>query len=512
MANKFTRRRLLTTLGAGAISVALANTLGCKVLERTPKVTPLPEDASSASAKGVWAFRSRPELGPPFVEVTTLAQQETAPGYIFVASKKGGSGPGGSMILDDRGEVVWFRPTQQANLSSMDFKVQHYKGEPVLTWWEGLYGSPDLSEYGILDSSYREIARLRAGNGYRGDHHEFLITPQDTALITIYNPVPWDLSRLGGSKDSIVYEGVVQELDIESGEVLFEWHSLEHVGLEESYVTPSEDGRPGLDYFHINSIDVDHDDNLLISARSTSAVYKIERNSGEIMWRLGGKRSDFQMGEGASFSYQHDARRQPDGTITIFDNGDTTFDEGGVPKAVEESRGIVLELDEQKMSASLVREYTHPEKQFAHAAGNMQVLPNENVFIGWGRALVFSEFSEDGELLFNASFPSSFSAQDGSYRAFRYEWSGHPEEKPAAVAERTSEEELKLYASWNGATEVSSWEVVAGPGPDQLKPVGSVGRQGFETAMLVQSGEPYVGVRARGRSGEVLGSSEAIEL
>jgi hypothetical protein len=248
MANKFTRRRLLTALGAGAISVALANTLGCKVLERTPKVTPLPEDASSASAKGVWAFRSRPELGPPFVEVTTLAQQETAPGYIFVASKKGGSGPG-------------------VNLSSMDFKVQHYRGEPVLTlhtWGKG--------EYGILDSSYREIARLRAGNGYRGDHHEFLITPQDTALITIYNPVPWDLSRLGGSKDSIVYEGVVQELDIESGEVLFEWHSLEHVGLEESYVTPSEDGRPGLDYFHINSIDVDHDATPSPSTRSSATA------------------------------------------------------------------------------------------------------------------------------------------------------------------------------------------------------------------------------------------------
>ena len=205
----------------------------------------------------------------------------------------------------------------------------------------------------IFDHSYREIARLSAGNGYYGDHHEFLISPQDTALILIYNPVPWDLSSIGGLKNGKVWQGIVQELDIESGEVLFEWHSIEHVGLDETYATVSQDGRPGLDYFHANSIEVDHDNNLLVSARQTFAVYKIDRNTGEIIWRLGGKKSDFVMGEGTRFAFQHDARRLTDGTISIFDNGTTVFHDN-LPEAVEESRGIVLELDEEQMSASLV--------------------------------------------------------------------------------------------------------------------------------------------------------------
>jgi len=385
----------------------------------------------------------------------------------------------------------------------MDFKVQNYRGRSVLTWQE--------DEYVIADSSYREIARARAGNGYEGDHHEFLITPEDTALFTIYGWVRRDLSPVGGPKDGGVRQGIVQEVEIETGEVLFEWHSLEHVDLDETYAKPSDDRRSGIDYFHINSIDVDHDSNLLISARNTSTVYKIDRKTGEVMWRLGGKKSDFEMGPGTPFAYQHDARRQPDGTITIFDNGTTVF-ENGHPKAVEESRGIVLELDEEEMTAVLMREYTHPDKQFADAAGNMQVLPNGNVFIGWGRALVFSEFSKDGELLFSASFPPDFSPQDGSYRAFRFPWNGHPSDQPAAVAERASEDEVKVYASWNGATEVATWEVLAGSSPHQLESVGSFPRDGFETAMLVRTAEPYVVVRAKHRSGQVLGATGPINL
>jgi hypothetical protein len=514
MGSKFTRRQFLTAASVGATYLALTNTVGCELRERTSKVRSLhtpeagslhtPEvrplsSGSSTPPKGVWAFRSRPDLGPPAVEVTTQAH-DTAPGYIFVAPEKGGSGQGGSMILDDSGQVVWFRPLQGTSGRAMNFQLQNYRGAPVLTWGE----TP--GEYVIFDSSYREIARLHAGNGYNGDHHEFLISPQDTALITIYNAVPLDLSPVGGSKDSVAMQGIVEELDIETGEVLFEWHSIEHVGLEETYVKPWEDHYPGIDYFHINSIDVDHDNNLLISARETSAVYKIDRNTGEVIWRLGGKKSDFEMGPGTRFAFQHDARRQPDGAITIFDNGSLVF-ENGIPKAVEESRAIVLELDEEEMSASLVREYTHPDKQYADAAGNMQVLPNGNVFIGWGRALAISEFSKDGELLFDVRLPP----ENRSYRDFRFPWSAQPSDQPASVAERTSENEVRVYASWNGATEVATWEVLAGPLPGQLESLGSVPRNGFETAILVQTSDPYVAVRAKNRSGRVLGASMSVK-
>src|SRR5215208_5553835 len=402
MRERFTRRRFLSAMGAGATYLALTNVVGCDRSERVPqaksqkggtpsapKVLPLPS-ASPAHQEDVWAFRSRPDHSPPAVAATTRAP-DSPPRHIFAAPEQGATPQGGSMVVDDRGEVVWFRPLQGRYGRAHDLKVQSYRGKSVLTWMDG------VNEYVIVDHTYHEIARLSAGNGRNGDHHEFLISPQDTALITIYDKVPRDLSALGGSKDSVVWQGIVQELDIETGEVLFEWHSLEHVGLDETYATLSQDGRPGFDYFHVNSIEVDHDDNLLVSARQTFAVYKIDRKSGEVIWRLGGKKSDFEMGPGTRFAFQHDARRQRDGTISIFDNGTTVF-HSNVPEAVEGSRGIVLELDEEQMSASLVREYTHPDEQHAHAAGNVQVLPNGNVFVGWGRALAISEFGKDGEL------------------------------------------------------------------------------------------------------------------
>jgi hypothetical protein len=446
------------------------------------------------------AFRSRPDLGPPAVDVTTRAHA-TAPGYIFLASKKG-PGQYSTMIVDDRGQLVWSRHLPSApEKYPMDFKVQHYKGEPVLTWCESkVVGGHGFGEYVILDSSYREVTRVRAGNGYRGDHHEFLITPQGTALITIYNLVPWDLSPLGGSKDAAAWDGILQEVDIESGEVLFEWHTLDHVGLEESYAEPSESPDETFCYFHINSIDVDHDDNLLVSSRNTFTVYKIDRNSGEVMWRLGGKNSDFDMGPGTLTNYQHDARRQSDGTITIFDNGDVHVN--------EESRGIVLELDMEQMSARLVREYTHPDRLHAETQGDLQVLPNGNAFIGWGSLPVFSEFSSEGELLFSASFPP----EDETYRAFRFPWTGRPTDDPTVAVEPGSDDRVTIYASWNGATEVATWEVLAGPGPDRLEPVGSAPRAGFETAITAPTAEPYVGVRAKNRSGEVLGTSQAVKV
>jgi hypothetical protein len=266
-------------------------------------------------------------------------------------------------------------------------------------------------------------------------------------------------------------------------------------------VAEPEDPEHIYDYFHINSIDVDHDDNLLLCARNTCAVYKIDRTTGDVLWRLGGKKSDFEMGEGTKSAFHHDARRHRDGTITIFDNG-------AYPKVHDQSRGIVVELDEQEMSVKLVREYTSPKMRLSISQGNMQLLPNSNVLIGWGSEPFVSEFSHEGALLFDARLP-----HDGeSYRAFRFPWSGSPSDQPACVAERTSENELQVYASWNGATEVAAWEVVSGSGPGLLKPLGSVPRNGFETAMLAQTYGPYVAVRAKDRSGEILGASAPVKI
>jgi Arylsulfotransferase (ASST) len=491
MGTRFTRRRFLAAASVGVTYLALANTVGCDLLERTPKVRTAPR-TSSAPSTGVWSFPSRPDLSPPAVAVTTRAGEQ-APGYIFIAPKLG-PGQDGPMIVDDLGQPVWFRNGKYA----LDFKVQHYQGEPVLTWWEGRqYPKPSVGEYVILDGSYREVTRVQAGHGYKGNQHEFLITPKDSALITIYDAVPRDLSSLGGLDEAVVLEGIVQEVDIESGEVLFEWHSLDEIEPAESYYQPGDRGY--YDYFHLNSIDVDRDDNLLISARNTSAVYKIDRQSGEIIWRLGGKKSDFEMGPGTRTAFQHDARRQDDGTITIFDNG-------AAPKVHEESRGITVELDEDDMTATLARVHTSPDALLATSQGNMQVLPNGNVFIGWGSAAHISEFSPDGKLLFDAHLPP----RDDSYRGFRFPWSAHPTDDPAVAVERGSDGDLALYVSWNGATEVATWEVLAGSHPDKLESLGAAPRDGFETALLARTAEPYVAVRAKDSSGRALGDSKPV--
>ena len=270
--------------------------------------------------------------------------------------------------------------------------------------------------------------------------------------------------------------------------------------IEETYRPPVEDPDEPLDYFHINSIEVEPDGNFLIDAKGTYAVYKVDRESGEVLWRLGGKRSDFEMGEGTRTVSQHDARRQEDGTITIFDNG-------APPEVHDQSRGIVVELDEEAMKATLVREYTHPEEPLATSQGNMQVLPNGNVFIGWGTEPFNSEYSKEGKLLFDLQF----AGETQSYRAFRQVWSGRPAEDPAVAAERGKGDKVIIYASWNGSTETTTWRVLAGPNPEELEPVGSVPWEGFETAMAIRTDEPYVAVQAEDDSGHVLGTSEAIK-
>jgi hypothetical protein len=505
---RVTRRGFLKAAGAGVAWIAATGALACEpsteqVSNKKPATTAGPAQGGSSASqpRQALAFRSRPDLSPPGIGVLRPAR-DGAPGYVFVAPKTGpgyeGPVQNGPMIVDDDGQVVWFRPMRGEDVRAMDFKVQRYRGEPAITWYEGVGTTYGRGEYVIADSSYREVRRVRAGNGYEGDHHEFLITPEDTALITIYSPVRWDLTPIGGPRDAFVLDGIVQEVDIASGEVLLEWHSLDHVGIEDSYRALPEGPGGTFDYFHINSIDVDLDGNLLVSARTTFAVYKIDRRSGEVIWRLGGKKSDFEMGPGTWMRYQHDARREPDGTITVFDNG-------GVKKD-DRSYGLVLDPDEDEMTVTLSREYGHPEGRVGAVMGSMQVLPNGNAFLGWGSDPTFSEFGKGGELLFSAVFPPEVN----SYRAFRFPWRGRPTGDPA-VAVETGPDEVTVYASWNGATEVAAWQVLAGPAPDDLKPVGeAVNRSGFETAIPARTAEPFVAAQARDRSGRVLGASKTI--
>jgi hypothetical protein len=448
-------------------------------------------DALALAAPGdVQVFRSRPDLRPP--RLTVLHRGQTGAGELFLAPS---SGPGqrGVLIVDNAGEVVYFHPTVPQ--TAMNFRPGRFHGKPVLTWWEGNAGT-GLGEgtHVILDDSYRVVARLPAGGGRQSDLHEFALTPQNTALVTSYEVRSADLSAVGGPANGEVIGGIVQEIAIPSGRVLFEWRSLDHVGLDETHATYM--GHP-LDYFHVNSIDLTRDGNLLVSARNTWGVYKVSRRTGEVLWRLGGRRSDFEMGRGTVFAWQHDARHHGDGVVSIFDDG-------AQPQVEPQSRALLIQLDGKRGKATLVRTYTHrPGRIVSRFMGNSQLLGNGNVVVGWGSEPYVTEFAPDGAILLDLKLPKG----GQNYRAFRFPWTGRPYTRPALAAKGR-----RLYTSWNGATEVAEWQVLAGQRAGALDIADQVRRSGFETQAVAPAGSRFAAVVAVDRAGNELGRSLTVRL
>jgi hypothetical protein len=470
------------------------------VIARENHISSTPERIFAGRASEAQSFRSRPDLHPPVVRVTA-SSPAAAHGDVFVAPYSG-PGQAGPMILDQQGQAVWFAPLP-VRTSAANFRVQQFQGRPVLSWWQG-----DISEHGfglgediIEDSSYTRVARVRAANGLRADLHEFQLTSSGTALITAYHPIECDLSALGGQAQGAVTDGVLQEIDVATGLVKLEWTSLDHVGLAESYESARKAStRWPFDFFHINSINVDPDGGLLVSARNTWAVYDIDARSGKVLWRLGGRHSSFTQAPGTRTAFQHDPRVLADGSISIFDNGAS-------PTVRPQSRGIVLGIDPQARTATLLRQITHGPPLLAESQGNMQALEHGAWFLGWGQLPNFSEYGPAGELLFDAHFPR----HTQSYRSFRFAWTGVPAEPPRFSLAPGAGGTV-AYASWNGATELAAWRVLAGASPTTLRVLAQAQRSGFETAIPLPAGTvgPYVAVQALGSSGQLLGASAAV--
>ncbi|MHB8531162.1 MAG: arylsulfotransferase family protein [Solirubrobacteraceae bacterium] len=455
--------------------------------------------APPASPQDHQTFRSRPDLKPPLVTVTAHAAG-TSPGELLLAPY---SGPGqyGPMILGEDGSMVWFEPLQPSGARAADLRVQAYQGRDVLTWWQDPLITADSRKAGVViaDSAYDVVKVVRAGNGYQADLHEFQITPAGTALITVYDGIRCDLSSLGGPSEGAVADTLMQLLDVQTGLVEYEWHSLDHVPLSDSYVSPLPGSlKEPFDFFHINSIEEQRDGSLLIGARNTWAAYDVDARSGQVLWQLGGRRSSFKLGAGTGTAYQHDARSGPAGGITFFDNGAT-------PRAHSQSRAIEITLDATNMTAVLARRVVHSPPLLAGSQGNVQTLADGNWLVGWGQAPYFSEYGPAGQLLFDAHLPRAYE----SYRTYRQPWSGRPATRPA-FAYVESGGHAAVYASWNGATEVSSWRVLAGRSARALTRVASAPRHGFETRLALAAAPAhgdYVTVQALSAAGAVLGEA-----
>jgi hypothetical protein len=428
-----------------------------------------------AAGENLQHFVSRPDLKPP--RVTTRG---TTTGLVFLAPT---SGPGqrGAMILDGRGDLVWFHPVTDKVVT--DFKVQQLRGRPVLTWWEGKsrHGLGE-GEWVVADATYREVARVRAAHGLAADLHDFQLTQRGTALGLANELVPWRHGQLVG--------GVVQELELSGGRLLHEWRSVQHVEPDETAIRAKPG--PRFDYFHINSVDEDADGHLIVSARNTWAAYKLAWPSGRILWRLGGKRSDFALGPGVRFYWQHDVRAHAGSVVSVFDNG-------AAPAEEPQSRALLLRVDERRRSASLEHAYTHrPERVLAHFMGNTQVLADRDLFVGWGGSQFVTEFAPDGSIRFDAWLPKG----GQSYRAFRFAWTGRPMGAPALAAANGA-----LYASWNGATDVAAWRLVEDGRETQTVP-----RAGFETQLRPTTAARRAAVVALDGRGAVLGRSPDVTL
>ena len=457
-------------------------------------------------------YVTTPNLTPPSLFLNT-ARSGQAPGFVFAAVFKSPFAQGelpqsGAMILDNRGRYVYWRPVANKDHEIANFQVQTYRGKKVLTFWEGelTNGFTFNGTWHVLDNRYRTIAKVPSKDGFLHSVHEFFITKQNTALATYYRHIPGrDLSAVGGGQSQTLVDTGVAEYDIATGRLIRTWSPDGRIPMEDSYIPITNQQMPH-DPWHINSIDVDAAGNWLLSMRNTHAIYKVNPATGEVLWTLGGKRSNFALGDRVHFAFQHDARFKPDGNISLFDNN-CCGNPFAPPAPISQpaSRGLTLKLDENAKTATFVEQHTL-NNLVAGTQANYQHLPNGNRFIGWGQQPFLSEHTRSGRVLLEIRYPDPAS----SYRAYRYPWTGTPAGRPLAAA-RVSGSRTRVYTSWNGATGVTAYRILGGPSSRRLKVVAKrVRRKGFETSALVRSAGPVFQVQALNSKGRVVGTSRAV--
>jgi hypothetical protein len=490
-------------------AVGAAALLACLISSSSP----------ASAAEGVAKFQSAPKLAPPLLTVNRSSRGQ-APGFIFAAIFQNKflqpplTGQGGPMILDSQGHYVWLQPAEPSAPDTLNLQVQRYQGKPVLSYWDGTVKNTGemTGSWHVLDDRYKEIAKVASENGWDPSGHEFLITKNGTALTTGYKYIPnRDLTSVGGGESQTLLDSGVIEYDLKTGHIVHEWSADQHIPFQESYQQTSPQNPNAYDPWHINSIDVDADGNWLVSMRNTWTIYKINAQTGDVVWRLGGKASSFTIPDNVAFAYQHDARWHPNGQLSMFDNDCCALipQAGGPPKAAppihRQTRGLMVKLDEANKTVTLVSERKLYDLT-SGTQGNMQVLPNGNTFMGWGQQPFYSEFSKTGKLLLSVRLPDP----DESYRAYRYAWKANPPGRPS-VSAAPDGSRTRVFASWNGATEVAAYRVLAGRSSRRLEVVAKrAKRRGFETPVTVRSGGPVVQVQALDAKGKVLGTSRAV--
>jgi hypothetical protein len=444
------------------------------------------------------SFATLPGVQAPTLNVT-LPDRDPSAGDIFTSNGPS-AGRYGPLIYTPQGRLVWFDQLSDGR-SAENLSVQSYEGRRDLTFWQGKVLSLGFGqgEDLVMNNRYKTLAKVSGGNGLQADLHDFQLAAHGVAYTTAFNPIRCDVSSVeDGTDNGVLLDNAVQEIDVKTGLVRWEWHSLDHIAVTESETAAPKTSAPW-DWFHLNSIDVESNGDLLISARSTWATYRLQAGSGNVLWRLGGNKSSFAMGPGTKTAWQHDARMLPDRDVTMFDDGSN-------PPVHSKSRGVRLRLDPVHRRATLIFAYVHPNSPLLAASqGNMQTLPSGNVVIGYGGVPQISEYAPGGRLLFDAHLPFDMS----SYRAFRFPWSAQPASPPAVLANlNNTGEETIVRASWNGATDVSDWRALAGTQPRKLTASAKFPASDFESSTILTKRYGYVAVQALDSRGRVLATSQ----
>ncbi|HLW94631.1 MAG TPA: MFS transporter [Solirubrobacteraceae bacterium] len=470
------------------------------------------------STKDTLSFVTAPDLHPPkLIPDMTPNPSTLAPGYIFTANFydlnyppiDGQSGP---LILDSNLQPVWFMPLSSENAVAGNLELQRYRGKPALSYWQGYVTNTGATESGediVLNQHYQQVAKLRGVDGWKLTLHEFLIVGDD-AWVTANKDVPYDLSRFGGAYNGAIDDSAVQEYDLRTGKLLYNWDALDHILPGDSYATVPTNAFPW-DTYHVNSISLEGNDAMLVSMRDTWAAYLVNlrpgKAKGHIIWTLGGRHSSFKIPSEAAFQWQHDVMLQPGNVVTMFDDHCCQLTGGGTYVAPSaNSRPLTLKLDLASHSARMLSAAVTASGENLGIAsdymGSTQPLANGNTMVGWGSTDYLSEYSRNGNEVLGAQWPGS----NLSYRAVVEPWAGLPLTAPAGAA-RTRGGRTTVYVSWNGATRVASWRVLGAGAAGQPAAVAHAARSGFETAIALPRAFATYEVQALDSSGAVIGTS-----
>ncbi|KAG9253765.1 ASST-domain-containing protein [Emericellopsis atlantica] len=472
-------------------------------------------------------FKSYAKGGIP--RVNFLSWDERCTNGYYLYTPKGRAVPkdqAGPRIMDGKGNLVWSGVEDFGQAA--DLQVQEYKGKKYLTFWkdtEGISMGWGRGIHYMLDENYQVYKTFRpVGEGMMSDLHEFHITREGTVLLTAYAPLTWDLRPIGGPKEGWIMDSWFQEIDIETGELLFEWRASENVPLEDTvrYFAGRDDGltpERGFDYFHINSMDKDKSGNYIVSGRHTHSIHAVSPE-GQLLWTLGGKGNQFEDlsgGKAIDFAYQHHIRIDDNDVITMFDNAKA--ERAGPALKYDFSRGLVIQLDQENRTAKLLHEVYDPaNRKYADSQGSAQLWDGgKSMLVDYGFFPSFTEFdTETSEVLCDMRFGPSLMFPIGSvnsYRASKGNWVGKPLKRPNSLYNPA---EGVLYVSWNGDTETDMWVLqgadhsTADSGPwTDLKEISKDGR--FEVGFDIDASmPPWLRVAAVNKDGETLYHSQKL--